>query len=229
MSTQTPLVVESSELPAKAAEQVAAALHEAVSIRGTASLALAGGTTPRAMHEVLATISSIPWQRVSVYFGDERCVPPDHADSNYRMARESLLDRIAIPPGNVRRMLGELSDRDAAAQAYEAILPESLDIIVLGIGEDGHTASLFPGSQALDENERLVLPVIGPKPPPERLTLTRVAIERARTLIVLAAGAGKADAVARAVAGAPDVRGTPAQLARDGFWVLDRAAAAKLS
>jgi 6-phosphogluconolactonase len=181
------------------------------------------------MHEVLATLPGVDWSRVSVYFGDERCVPPDHPDSNYRMARESLLSRVPIAEANVHRMLGELADRDAAARAYAELLPASLDVIVLGIGEDGHTASLFPGSPALDERARPVLPVIGPKPPPERLTLTPPALERARHILVLASGAGKAEAVARALEGALDPRGTPAQLARSGSWLLDPAAAARLS
>jgi len=228
MTTPGPAVVEASELPRVAALCVAELLRQAVAERGAASLALAGGTTPRAMHEVLATLPGVDWAQVSIYFGDERCVPPDHADSNYRMARESLLTRVPIPESNVHRMLGELPDRDAAARAYAAELPAALDVVVLGIGEDGHTASLFPGSPALDEREQLVLPVIGPKPPPERLTLTPPALERAHNLVMLAAGAGKADAVARALGGPLDPRSTPAQWARRGRWLLDRAAAARL-
>lgn len=223
-----PEIMDASELPAAGARAVAELLRAAIAERGAASLALAGGTTPRAMHEVLATLPDIDWSRVSVYFGDERCVPPDHGDSNYNMARESLLTRVPIAAANVHRMLGELSDRDAAARTYAARLPAALDVVVLGIGEDGHTASLFPGSPALDEREQLVLPVIGPKPPPERLTLTPPALERARSLVMLAAGSGKAEAVARALAGPFDPRATPAQLARNGTWLLDRAAAARL-
>lgn len=223
-----PNVVPKEELPRVAALRVASSLCDAIHARNAASLALAGGTTPRAMHEVLATLPDVDWSRVSIYFGDERCVPPDHADSNYSMARESLLARVAIPPENVHRMLGELSDRDAAARAYAALLPPAIDVIVLGIGEDGHTASLFPGSPALAERERLVLPVIGPKPPPERLTLTPPALERGRQLLMLASGAGKAEAVARALEGALDPNATPAQLARKGTWLLDPPAASQL-
>ncbi len=223
-----PSVVPKEELPHAAALRVASLLRDAIRARNAASLALAGGTTPRAMHEVLATLPDVDWTRVSIYFGDERCVPPDHADSNYLMARESLLARVAIPPENVHRMPGELSDRDAAARAYAALLPPAIDVIVLGIGEDGHTASLFPGSPALAERERLVLPVIGPKPPPERLTLTPPALERGRQLLMLASGAGKAEAVARALEGALDPSTTPAQLARNGSWLLDPAAASRL-
>lgn len=228
MAAPVKSVTEPSELPVTAALAVAALLRAAIAERGAASIALAGGTTPRAMHEVLATLPDIAWDRVAVYFGDERCVPPNHADSNFRMAEESLLTRVPIPATNVHRMLGELADRHAAARAYAALLPPALDVIVLGIGEDGHTASLFPGSPALDEREQLVLPVIGPKPPPERLTLTPPALERARRLVMLAGGAGKAEAVARALTGPYDPRATPAQLARGGDWLVDRAAAARL-
>lgn len=228
MSDRRPVIVDTRELPAAAARVVADLLRAAIAERGAASLALAGGTTPRAMHEVLATLPDIDWARVSVYFGDERCVPPDHDDSNYKMARESLLTRVAMDAANVHRMPGELADRDAAARSYAALLPPALDVVVLGIGEDGHTASLFPGSPALAEREQLVLPVIGPKPPPERLTLTPPALQRARHLVMLAAGAGKADAVARALTGSFDPHTTPAQLARGGSWLIDHAAAARL-
>jgi 6-phosphogluconolactonase len=227
--TRAVSVVAAPELPRAAALIVAKLLREAIATRGAATLALAGGSTPRAMHEALATLPDVDWARVSVYFGDERCVPPDHADSNYRMARESLLTRVPIPDENVHRMLGEFSDREAAARAYAQLVPPALDVIVLGIGEDGHTASLFPGSPALDERERLVLPVLGPKPPPERLTLTPPVLERARCLLMLASGAAKAEAVGRALEGPLDTHTTPAQLARGGTWILDPAAASHLS
>jgi 6-phosphogluconolactonase len=179
------------------------------------------------MHEALARLA-VPWESLDVYFGDERCVPPDHPDSNNRMARESLLDRVPIHPTRVHRPKSEDPDRDAAARAYEALLPVSLDLVVLGIGEDGHTASLFPGSPALTASERRYVPVTGPKPPPERLSLTPRALEAAGELIVLASGAGKAEPVARALEGDLDLQRTPAQLARRGHWILDEAAAQKL-
>jgi 6-phosphogluconolactonase len=165
---------------------------------------------------------------VHIFFGDERAVPPDHADSNYRMAKESLLDRVAIPPAQVHRIQAESADREAAARAYEALLPDAIDVLVLGIGEDGHTASLFPGSAALRETERRVLPVVGPKPPPERLTITPPVVLSARHRIVLAAGSGKADAIARALDGPWDPEKTPIQLAKRGAWFVDPPAAAKL-
>jgi 6-phosphogluconolactonase len=221
------IVCNSNDLPARAAERIALELQRAVSGRGQASLALAGGTTPKASYEVLAGLP-LDWAKVEIFFGDERCVPADHPESNYRMAKAALLDRLATPAKAVHRMAGELADRDAAARSYEALLPERLDVVVLGIGEDAHTASLFPGSPALGETLRHVLPVTGPKPPPERLSLTPPAIRAARVLIVLASGAGKAHAVERAFADPVEIATTPIQLARGGVWFLDAAAAARL-
>ncbi len=218
-------VVETAHLPMQAAEKLADVLCDAVRTGGRACIALAGGTTPRAVHEALATLPDIPWDRIHVFFGDERCVPREHPDSNYRMAKESLLDRVPIPSSQIHRPDGERRDRDAAARAYEAILPAAFDLVVLGIGEDGHTASLFPGSPALNERERRCIPVIGPKPPPERLTLTPPVLEAARAVIVLAVGAGKAEATARALEGAWDPLGTPAQLVRKASWYVDPPAA----
>jgi 6-phosphogluconolactonase len=221
-------VLSTADLPARAGEYLAELLVELASENSRVTVALAGGNTPRAMHESLACSSGVPWLAVHVFFGDERAVPPEHADSNYRMAKESLLDRVPIPPSQVHRMQAEHPDREAAARAYEALLPDSIDALVLGIGEDGHTASLFPGSAALRESERRVLPVVGPKPPPERLTITPPVILAARHRIVLASGAGKADAVARALDGPWDPDATPIQLASRGVWFLDPPAAAKL-
>ena len=218
-----------ADLAPEAAGVVAALLREAVHRRGAATLALSGGTTPRALHEALVSHAEVPWAHVFVYFGDERAVPPTHEDSNYLMAKESLLERVPIPESNVHRMHAEEPDRDAAARAYEAVLPPSLDLVLLGIGEDGHTASLFPGHASLAETQRKVLPVVGPKPPPERLTLTPPALAAARRRLMLAAGAGKAEAVARALEGPWDPSRTPAQLARDGIWYVDEAAARLLS
>jgi 6-phosphogluconolactonase len=221
------IVCDSKDLPARAAARIALELTKALHERGRASLALAGGTTPKATYEALAGLP-LDWSSVDVFFGDERCVPADHEDSNYRMAKAALFDRISIPPGRIHRMPGELADRDAAARSYETSLPARLDLVVLGIGEDAHTASLFPGSDALREQTRLVLPVTGPKPPPARLSLTPPALSAARVCLVLASGAGKAEPVRRALTDPIDIVSTPIQLARDGVWFLDAAAAASL-
>jgi 6-phosphogluconolactonase len=222
-------VLPTAELPARAAEWLAQVLADVVTVNGRVKLGLAGGSTPRAMHEELARSSVVPWRAVHVFFGDERAVPPDHADSNYRMARESLLDRVPIPPAQVHAMDGENPDRDAAARAYETLLPKSLDVLVLGMGEDGHTASLFPGAPSLREATRRVLAVVGPKPPPERLTLTPPEILGAERRVVLVSGAGKAEAVARALDGPWEPNATPIQLARRGVWFVDTEAASKLA
>jgi 6-phosphogluconolactonase len=221
------IVCDSKDLPGRAAARIAMELGKAIAERGHASLALAGGTTPKATYEALAGLP-LDWSKVDVFFGDERCVPADHADSNYRMAKAALFDRITIPSERIHRMQGELADRDAAARAYEAELPERIDVVVLGIGEDAHTASLFPGAAALGEESRRVLPVTGPKPPPERLSLTPPALRAARTCLVLGSGAGKAEPVRRALKDPIDIVSTPIQLARDGVWFLDAAAAAQL-
>jgi 6-phosphogluconolactonase len=221
-------VCDSSQLANVAAQRIATALISALAADGQASLALAGGTTPRVAYEELAKFSGIDWARVSVYFGDERAVPPGHPDSNFRMADAALFSRIPLPPDNIHRVQTELGDRDAVARAYEALLPERISVMVLGIGEDGHTASLFPGNAALEARTRRFLPVMGPKPPPERFSVTPPVIEAAQQIIMLATGTGKADAVARALRGPLDISRTPSVMARRGLWLLDPAAAAKL-
>ena len=222
-------VIAADALAARAAEKIAQTLRKVTEARGRACLALAGGTTPRRVHEALAARTDVPWALVDFYFGDERCVAPDHPDSNYRMAKESLFDRVVLSPSQIHRPAAELADRDAAARAYEALLPARLDLIILGIGEDGHTASLFPGSPGLNERDRRYIPVVGPKPPPERLTLTPPALETAGALLMLAVGAGKAEAVARALEGPWDPQATPSQLARRGSWFVDPEAAQLLT
>jgi 6-phosphogluconolactonase len=229
MAANELMIVDPRELAALAAQKIREVVVESAKSRGRACIALAGGTTPRAVHEALAALPDVPWAEVHVYFGDERNVVPDHPDSNYRMAKESLLSRVPIPSDQVHRPAAEQSDREAAAREYAALLPEAFDLIILGIGEDGHTASLFPGSAALAEKTRLYVPVIGPKPPPERLSITPPVLERARALLMLAVGAGKAEAVKRALEGAWDPNATPSQLARRGTWFVDPAAAKLLS
>jgi len=222
-------ICESNQLAKRAAEHIAEALKKALSVNSTAYLCLAGGTTPRVAYEDLAKIPGIDWSKVSVYFGDERAVPPTDPDSNFAMAKAALFDRVPLPATNIHRITAEDPDQDAAARAYEALLPARISVMVLGIGEDGHTASLFPGSPALNERTRRVLPVIGPKPPPRRLSVTPPVIEAAELCIVIANGAGKAEPVRRALKDPLDVQTPPSALARSGLWLLDPAAAALLS
>ena len=145
------------------------------------------------------------------------------------MVRETLLDLLPAAPAQVHRMEGERPDRDAAARAYEALLPDRLDILVLGLGADGHIASLFPRSPSLAESRRRVLAVTAPKPPPDRLTVTPPVIRAAGLTIGLVAGAEKAEALGRALDGPDDPYQTPGRLAREGLWIVDTAAAARLA
>lgn len=222
------VVVEAAEYPAVAALRIAWMLQDVAEGGGRVSLALAGGSTPRPVYEDLARTADLPWDRTEVFFGDERGVPPDHPDSNYRMARESLLDRIPVPDARVHRMEAERPDRKTAARDYARLLPERLDLVLLGIGADGHVASLFPGSAALHEVRRRVLAVDGPADPRARMTLAPRAIRDAGCVMVLARGSAKADAVARALTGPEDASACPGVLAREGTWILDPEAAAGL-
>ena len=217
---------------AGAADLIATRLAALIADRERVSLMLSGGTTPRAVYTVLAVpplASRLPWERVDFYFGDERAVPREDPESNYDMARRALFDPLGASPGQVFRMEADDFDIEAAAARYAAQLPESIDLALLGVGADGHTASLFPGQPALDETERRVVVVRGPKPPVLRLTVTPPVLVEAGEIVVLAAGSDKAEAVQRAVEGAWDPMICPAQLARRGTFVLDRAAAALLS
>jgi len=208
------IVLDSPEdVAAAAAADIAEALHQ-----DSRSLVLAGGTTPQRCYELLAGIE-VEWARVSILFGDERCVPPDHPDSNYRMAREALLDRVA--PGTVYRMPAELGpDEGAALYAHVVAAVAPLDLVVLGVGEDGHTASLFPGHPALKATGLTAGIHDSPKPPPQRVTLTLRALQDARRVLILATGAGKAEAVARAKR-----HEVPSGMIAGARWLIDRAAA----
>ena len=204
------------EVATTAARSIASALGE-----GARTLVLAGGTTPRRTYELLARIN-VAWGRVAILFGDERCVPPLHADSNYRMARESLLDQVA--PAAVYRMPAELGPDEGAAEYERVIRSLPLDLVVLGVGEDGHTASLFPSHPALLASSLVVGVRDSPKPPPMRVTLTLPALRSARQVLILATGASKADAVARASRGE-----VPSGMIAGARWLIDQPASAGLS
>lgn len=217
-----------SSLADAAARHIAQAIRDIVGAGRRCSMGLAGGGTPRAIFERLAAMDDIPWAEVDFYYGDERCVPPDDPDSNHRMASESLLTPIGAAPSQIFRMEAEREDRDQAAADYAALLPDSIDLLLLGMGPDGHTASLFPDHEAIGERALRVIPVIGPKPPPWRLTITIPVIEAAAEVIVLAHGANKAEMVARAIEGTRDLSVVPIQAAIPGTWFLDEAAASGL-
>ena len=222
------------ELAEAAAREFAARAVEAIEERGRFAAVLAGGSTPKATYKILARdyADGIDWSKIHVFFGDERTVPPDHEDSNYRMAREALLDH--VPVGSVHRMQGELPP-DEAAEAYEAELrdffgPEELprfDLILLGIGGDGHTASLFPETSALEVHDRLVVanPVL--KLETTRITLTVPVINAARAVYFLVAGEDKAGALKQILEADPDPREYPASLIQPQGgpkWMLDQSA-----
>lgn len=188
-------------LAARFADEVERALAE----RDVATVALTGGSFAPAFYPRLARLP-LDWSRLRFFWGDERAVPPDHEDSNYRLARELWLDPAGVPAASVRRMPGEAADLDAAAADYASVLtaeagePPRLDVVMLGVGDDGHVASLFPGHPLLRERERIVAAVFdAPKPPPGRLTLTLPVLTRARLVIVGALGARKAAAIAEAL------------------------------
>lgn len=226
------VVADAGAFALRAATWLAETVTDVLAARTHCAVALSGGVTPRPVYAALAApdlAGRIDWHRVDVYFADERAVPPDHPDSNFRMATESLLGRVAIPEARVHRMEGERRDLDAAATAYDGQLPAALDVLVLGLGADGHTASLFPGSPALAERQHRVVAVESPKPPPRRLTITPPVIAAARHVAVFATGKEKAAAVARALEGDATAGEVPAVLARHGVWFLDRAAAARLA
>ncbi|HEY7355870.1 MAG TPA: 6-phosphogluconolactonase [Ktedonobacterales bacterium] len=209
-------------------------------LRGRFLVALSGGSTPRALHQALVAHyrDLIPWERVQVFWSDERCVPPDDPDSNYRMARETLLEHVPLPAENIHRMPGERGDYDAAAADYEAemrqvfgVPPDVLlrfDLILLGMGPDGHTASLFPGTAALHEASRLVVANQGQKPPPQRLTFTYPLLNSARQVMFLVAGADKAEALRDVLSGQATIDERPSVGVRpaDGevIWMVDREA-----
>lgn len=227
-----PRVTVVDDVAAAGAERIAAA------VRSGGHVALSGGSTPRAAHELVAGMD-LDWSDTHLWFGDERAVGPDHEHSNYRMARESLLDRLEGAPPTVHRIQGELG-HEAAAAAYDAELAgvfgedlPRLDLLMLGLGPDAHTASLFPGDDALGERERRAVGVETPGMAPlvSRVTLTLPVLDAARDVVFLIVGEDKADAVARAFGDAPDP-GAPASLVRPDpgslTLLLDTAAAARL-
>jgi 6-phosphogluconolactonase len=206
---------------------------------GRFAVALAGGSTPKATYEILARgyggPEDLDWSKVHAFFGDERSVPPDHEDSNYRVAQEALLSH--VPVGSVHRMRGEMEPREAAA-LYEKELeeffggPPVLDLVLLGIGEDGHTASLFPDTPALDARDRWAVENPVEKLNTTRLTLTVPAVDAARKVAFLVAGEGKAEALEEILEGDANPHKYPAKLVRpeaEVAWMVDRAAARLLT
>jgi 6-phosphogluconolactonase len=229
-----------------AAARVVRRCAAAVAERGECALALAGGDTPRALYAVLAAEpcrSEMPWGLLRVFWGDERGVPPTDPQSNYRMAYETLLSHVPVPPDRIYRMPAERPDGAAAAEEYAALLrahlPVStdgvprLDLVLLGLGADAHTASLFPGTPALREGQRLVVSYHVPDLGMSRMTLTLPALNQAGEVLFLVSGASKARAAAAVLEGPSDPERVPAQGVRPvsgrSVWILDAAAASLVS
>jgi 6-phosphogluconolactonase len=228
-----------------AARAIAACAADAVEARGRFTVALAGGSTPRATYERLARPplrEQMPWDRTWVFFGDERGVAPEHLDSNYRMANQALLSKVPIPPAQIARICGESDDLETAAADYGRRLAEvfegkrgqlpRFDLILLGMGVDGHTGSLFPGSPVLKEVFRPVAAVhAGAASIPQRITFTLPVINAAAHVMFLVAGAEKAKVLKAVLGDTPG--GLPAALVRPGngrlTWLLDRSAAALIT
>jgi 6-phosphogluconolactonase len=236
---QTRVLPGPAELAEAAAREVADAAAEAVADRGRFCVALSGGSTPRELHRRLARSplrEAVPWKRTLFFWGDERCVPARSPRSNYRMARETLLAPLRIPPAQVFRMRGEIEPR-RAAHLYRDVLAKQfgpgrpvLDLILLGLGTDGHTASLFPETRALAEDRRAAVANWVPQRREWRLTLTYPAIRAARRVLFLVSGAEKAAVVARILKKERGHRRLPAAGVRalSVLWMLDEEAGSEL-
>jgi 6-phosphogluconolactonase len=227
-----------------AAAEFSRAARVAVAARGRFAVALAGGATPKGAYVRLADAeisgaNRLPWDRIHVFFGDERCVPPDHPDSNFRMATETLLACVPIPPGNVHRLRGE-DEPARAAEAAERDVREffgggqpKFDLVLLGLGTDGHTASLFPGTEALHESVHLVTANWVPKLNTHRLTLTFPVLNNASEVIFFVTGAEKAKVLAEVLRPSVDRWAHPARSVRTTrgrlLWLVDEAAARGLA
>jgi 6-phosphogluconolactonase len=234
MKPEIVVLSDPAALAREAADRFTALARTAIAAQGRFTVALSGGSTPRLLYEQLIT-RPIEWQRVHVFWGDERCVPPDHPDSNYGLAQIALLSHINIPAQNVHRLKGEL-DSELAAQQYEDELRTMFgawprfDLILLGLGADAHTASLFPGTPALHEQQRWVVASYVDKLQTTRLTLTPPIINQAAQVIFLIAGSDKAAALRSIWHGSYDPDRFPAQIVKPVtgcvIWLIDQAAAA---
>jgi 6-phosphogluconolactonase len=222
----------------EASARMGKAIRDAITARGNACIALSGGESPRAAYTLLAADEKIEWSKVSVFWVDERATPPTDDRNNYRWAKTSLLDPAKISARNVHRMPADAPDLDAAARAYETLIRKmvsidaqgipAFDLMVLGIGEDGHTASLFPGERTIDITDRLVTAVPAAGKREARMTLTVPLIEHARLALVIAVGKNKLGPLERVWQVNGDAHATPARVIRGVrgsiMWIIDKAA-----
>lgn len=233
---------DSASLITFTAQRIANMIHATLQLNARFSLALSGGSTPRPLYERLAAepyASGLDWAKIYIFWGDERCVPPEHTDSNYQMAYEALLSRVAIPKENIYRLRGEIDPTQAAAD-YEQDLRtffadenELFDLALLGMGDDGHTASLFPGTAAVHEMEKWVVAHHIEKLQAWRLTLTPGALNRSANIMFLTSGGSKADMLRQVLEGEYQPATYPSQVIKPAngevVWLVDTAAAAKLT
>lgn len=224
------------ELLFEAAERIIAVAETAIGDKGIFSIALSGGHTPEGLYKLLASkllLPRIDWKRVHVYFGDERCVPPDSDQSNFRMADQAMLSKLPIPGEQIHRMRGEIDPQEAAKEYGELLKANfgdgGLDMVLLGMGEDGHTASLFPGSSAVSEMKHRCVATFVAKLNAWRITLSAPFINRAANVMILAAGKEKAAKLHEVLEGPSDPEKLPIQLIQPTtgtlIWLLDAAAA----
>ena len=228
------LVYDDAEaLASAAAHHIATVLEDAIRDRGVATLCVAGGGTPRATYDWLSSTYSttVDWSRVEIWFGDERCVPPEHEHSNYRMVHTALLAHVGIPPASVHRIAGELAPEEAARgydlelhAAFPDVMGESsFDLLLLGIGADGHVASLFPGSPALKEHARWAMSVEPPalEPRVSRVTLTPSILQRARRVLYLVSGESKRAIARQALLGGEALPASMFRGREQTLWLMD--------
>ena len=234
-----------TDLSRQAASRFADIARQAVANQGKFNVCLSGGTTPRETYALLASEplrDEVPWPQVYIFWGDERCIPLDHPDNHYRMASDILLSKVPVSTENVHRMRGEATDPVEAANEYDAFLRSffglttedfpRFDLVLLGMGTDGHMASLFPGTSALHERYRLVVANYVPKLDTTRLTITLPVLNHAHHVMFLVAGEHKADAVRAVLHAGDDHPKLPAQLVRPEkgtvLWLVDKAAGSRL-
>ncbi|MFB2977618.1 6-phosphogluconolactonase [Microseira sp. BLCC-F43] len=238
MGKQVEILPTMAGLIERAGELVLAQMQSSISSRGQCTIALSGGSTPKPLYEAMANLD-LPWQKIHVFWGDERYVAPDHPDSNQGMARRAWLDKVNIPAANIHPMPTDAGDPAVDASKHEAELSEffktppgefpALDIILLGMGDDGHTASLFPHTEALGVRDRLI--AVGNKDGQPRLTFTAPLINSARCVIFVVAGANKRPALAQIFAPQGDEMTYPSRLIQpvgELWWLLDESAGQEL-